>query len=736
QSMEIWEPNLFSFDPRTPNITQELLELSDSSSYSHPEFGILPENTPCYDCVELIEKRTPDSRYFVRSGTNGNTFYEQTAFDAIHYLDEEGRLVSFDRRLQEDSTNLYIAKHQATPTLIDLNNKQTGFIVNGERFGFNNALKLKHILPGGDTTILGSADWSNNTIGDHGIYVKDIWPEIDMQITFDLNMIKTNFIIKSPLGITNGYLAITDQLILPENFAVGFGTGWNGEKGWVGTINSASTEAELYGFEIGRAIAYDTKYLTLTDRDSIGIHEYSPEYLYDSISNKLTILISGNWLNEPTLVYPLTIDPIVTSSAMYGAVIKFRINGEWCGGATYCSYTLDVPLPANSTVTAATFSSQFITVAGTCLGSCWVEDAGFRMWSDSCDVFSPPAPFFWACSPAPGTGACTAVNFDLFSLFSCLTPKCSGSIPIEMRTSYCYCNTNGTCPAGAPVPCQRMNANSWSITLTGHNLETLGDVADGNGAVTYNDAFCCDDFILDPNPQYGVPPYTYLWTGGGTAADTTVFSCTNGIYVYTCQVTDACNITRTATFTLIADNCLLPVTLTSFEGEFKNGIVILEWSTESEINTDYFVVERNTDGEYISIETKQAKGQSQNETNYSVIDEIPIPGIDYYRLRQVDNDGAISYSDAISVEVSQIFDDPFPNPTSGSILFTMKNLLSGDGVYVTITNSMGHVVFAEQMIYSGSGYLSLPVENLADGSYTATLIFPGKDPVHYPFIKQ
>ena len=88
------------------------------------------------------------------------------------------------------------------------------------------------------------------------------------------------------------------------------------------------------------------------------------------------------------------------------------------------------------------------------------------------------------------------------------------------------------------------------------------------------------------------------------------------------------------------------------------------------------------------------------------------------------------------MEVSQIFDDPFPNPTSGSILFTMKNLLSGDGVYVTITNSMGHVVFAEQMIYSGLGYLSLPVENLADGSYTATLIFPGKDPVHYPFIKQ
>ena len=734
--MEVWEPNLYSFDPRTPNITQELLDLSDSSVYTHPEFGILPENTPCYDCVELIDRRTPDSRYFVRSGTNGNTFYKQTAFDAIHYMDEMGRFISFDRRLQQDSANLYIAKNQATPTLVDLNVNQTAFIVNGERFAFNNALKLKHLLPGGDTIIIGSANWSNYTIGDHGIYVKDVWPEMDMEITFDLNMIKTNFIIKNPLGITDGYLAITDQIILPENFAVGYGTGWFGEKGWIGTINSASTEAELYGFEIGRAIAYDSKYVTLTSRDSIGIHEYSPEYIYDSISKNLTILISGNWLNEPELVYPVVIDPLVTSTAMYGSVIKFKYNGEWCGAATYCSYTLDVILPPNCTLTAGTFSSQAITVAGTCVGACWMADAGFRMWSDSCDVFSPPAPLFWSCWPFAGIGTCTAVNYDLFALVSCLTPKCSGSIPFQMRASYCYCNANGDCPVGAAVPCQRMNANTWSITLTGHNLETLGDVVDGSGSITYNDAFCCDDFVLDPNPLYGVPPYTYLWTGGGTGSDTTVFSCVNGTFVYTCLVTDACNVTRTATFTLIADNCLLPITLTSFDGEFKNGIVILEWSTESEINNDYFVVERNTDGEFISIETVQAQGQEQKETNYSAIDETPVPGVDYYRLRQVDIDGSINYSDAISVEVSEIIDDPFPNPTSGSILFTMKNLLSGEGVYVTIINSMGHVVFSEQMIYSGSGYLSLPVENLADGSYTATLIFPGKDPVHYPFVKQ
>ncbi|MFI5173032.1 MAG: T9SS type A sorting domain-containing protein [Chitinophagales bacterium] len=739
QGMTVWEPNLTSFTDNPPVISAELLALSDSSVYSHPEFGLLPENAPCTDCSELIDQRTLNSRYFIQNGTNGNTFYKQTAFGDLHYYDESGNLISFDRRLKKIAPKQFIAKHQATPLMLDILNEETAYIVNGEKYIFNNELTLKNILPDGSIIILGIANWSNKTIGDHGIYITNVWPGIDMQIAFELNMVKSNFIIKTLPTITEGYLAITDQLVLPSGYAVGFGEGTFGTMGWNGALITASMEDSLYGFETGRAIAYDSKFIT--DKDSIGIHAVNPEYIYDPLTNKLTYVVAADWLNDPALEYPVTIDPIVTSSAMYGSLIKFRYNGEWCGGATYCSYILNVSLPPNCTVTAATFSSQYITVAGTCALTCWLQDAGFRMWSDSCDTYSPlPVGYFWTCQPAPFTGTCTAVNYDMTQMVSCLTPKCNGSIPFEMRTSYCYCNANGTCPVGAAVPCHQMNANSWSVTITGHNLETLGDVVDGSGAVTYNDAFCCDDFLLDPLPMYGVPPYTFLWGGfgggGSTGSDTTVFSCSNGTYVYTCTVTDACNVVRVATFTLIVDNCLLPITLTNFEGEYKNGTVILEWTTVSEINNDYFVVERKTDGEYISIDVVDGNGQSTNETDYRSTDESPKPGTDYYRLNQFDINGDNNYSNPIAVEVLEPDIVPYPNPTVKSILFSLKDLDPGESIYITINNATGKMVFSNELQCSSSGFFTIPVESLSSGSYFATVVVPGKDPLHFQFIKQ
>ena len=65
-----------------------------------------------------------------------------------------------------------------------------------------------------------------------------------------------------------------------------------------------------------------------------------------------------------------------------------------------------------------------------------------------------------------------------------------------------------------------------------------------------------------------------------------------------------------------------------------------EWSTATEINTDYFIIERTTDGVYFDeVGFVKAAGNSFQTINYEFEDHSPLNGISYYRLKQYDLDG-------------------------------------------------------------------------------------------------
>ncbi|HYV91066.1 MAG TPA: hypothetical protein VE978_04760 [Chitinophagales bacterium] len=96
----------------------------------------------------------------------------------------------------------------------------------------------------------------------------------------------------------------------------------------------------------------------------------------------------------------------------------------------------------------------------------------------------------------------------------------------------------------------------------------------------------------------------------------------------------------------------LPIELSDFSATaIKNKKVQVKWITSSEMNSDYFVVEKSEDGNYF----KQAgiikgAGNSISVLNYSFIDEHPFDvSTSYYRLRQVDNDGAADFSRVVPV---------------------------------------------------------------------------------------
>ncbi len=111
----------------------------------------------------------------------------------------------------------------------------------------------------------------------------------------------------------------------------------------------------------------------------------------------------------------------------------------------------------------------------------------------------------------------------------------------------------------------------------------------------------------------------------------------------------------------------LPVELTYFRGEVVDNQVELNWETSWEQNASHFDVQRSRDlSEFVTFQSLTAAGDISERTIYTATDAAPVPGVIYYRLRQVDRDGQFVYSKIIpihfDINAPQLW--VFGNPTS------------------------------------------------------------------------
>ena len=96
----------------------------------------------------------------------------------------------------------------------------------------------------------------------------------------------------------------------------------------------------------------------------------------------------------------------------------------------------------------------------------------------------------------------------------------------------------------------------------------------------------------------------------------------------------------------------LPIELIHFSGQVIENKVELNWITASEVNNDFFMLERSVDGQnFTDLERIDGAGQSKELVYYTFTDYNPMSPISYYRLRQVDFDGTIAYSPVVRVEI-------------------------------------------------------------------------------------
>lgn len=104
-----------------------------------------------------------------------------------------------------------------------------------------------------------------------------------------------------------------------------------------------------------------------------------------------------------------------------------------------------------------------------------------------------------------------------------------------------------------------------------------------------------------------------------------------------------------------ADQNVLPIELLGFTAfPVEGGLVRTEWSTASEMNNDYFTVERSRDAEHFeAIGDVEGAGNSTSTRHYAFVDDAPHPGLSYYRLRQTDFDGTSIVTSPVSVFIDE-----------------------------------------------------------------------------------
>jgi len=162
----------------------------------------------------------------------------------------------------------------------------------------------------------------------------------------------------------------------------------------------------------------------------------------------------------------------------------------------------------------------------------------------------------------------------------------------------------------------------------------------------------------------------------------------------------------------------LPIELLEFNAVLNNSRTVdITWTTASEINNDYFIVQRSIDGfAWQNLTMVEGNGTSNLQHDYASVDEHPTNGITYYRLQQVDFDGAISYSIIRSVSLNQqesvmVLPNPFDDQC-------MLYLGEKTGVKsIEIINSLGQLVQQVSIETVDQKNVVLDFSNMASGMY-------------------
>jgi hypothetical protein len=176
-------------------------------------------------------------------------------------------------------------------------------------------------------------------------------------------------------------------------------------------------------------------------------------------------------------------------------------------------------------------------------------------------------------------------------------------------------------------------------------------------------------------------------------------------------------------------NGFLPVEMLSFQADrIGNDDVLLTWETAKELNNDKFVIEKKrNNGEFEAIGEVKGAGTTDQVQHYTFTDNAGLSDQNYYRLKQLDVDGSITYSDIVEIGFDAYANDRFvvyPSPATDHTFLKAISELDGD-YRVSVLDLSGkqvkETILRKNTPTSG---LRIDLSGISDGMYFVRTVSP------------
>ncbi|WNJ16454.1 S8 family serine peptidase [Pontibacter sp. G13] len=169
----------------------------------------------------------------------------------------------------------------------------------------------------------------------------------------------------------------------------------------------------------------------------------------------------------------------------------------------------------------------------------------------------------------------------------------------------------------------------------------------------------------------------------------------------------------------------LPVEWLAIAGESEAGAVKLEWKVGRELNNDRYEIQSWKNGAFETIGTVDGVGTTPLPQTYEFNDTDPIVGLNTYRVKQIDLDGSVDYSETLEVRYSaSVISQIFPNPASDHFRFYVTTV-DLHPVRVSISDLQGKLVERRYMdVESDWAELNYDVSHFKPGYYMVQVRTP------------
>ncbi len=329
------------FNPKLSGLYSSLHPISSSSSKTTNQ-DFFPDKFPLdkKHCKEEISKRTLKSRSYVSD--DGQVVIEN-GVENINYYDRNKQLQPLSALLS-DGANGWEARRQEFPTFLNRDGS-TELSLYEKTFSFNNHCKM-------DGHEINTSDY---TVGENGMYARNVFPSIDKKILFNENMIETDYIIHHPVSTANQELVFSEEINLPQGYSI--------------VKNPKPVAFKMDGVPMVKEEEID-EYIVVDAEHRVQAQLKTPVY-YDKkmnfIAGKYNVVFENNttilqikvptaWLNDASRAFPVTIDPVVFGPYSWypPANGPYTYPIGWlpsCQFPFWSSDSMRVTVPANITIT-------------------------------------------------------------------------------------------------------------------------------------------------------------------------------------------------------------------------------------------------------------------------------------------------------------------------------------------------------------------------------------------------